>query len=128
MEDIAAIPNFKLNTGLGLFPNSGPPVGGFNNTPGTGYYGQPLTTLLPGEFINFGFGKRSKRSKRARSAPKRSKRSKRTKRSRSARSFGYPVSNQSFYQGFRRSGPGNTPGGVGGPILQGVPNFQQYWG
>ncbi len=77
--------------GLGYSPNSGPPVGGWKNTPGTTFYGQPIQTILP-------------------------------------RGFGYPLTNRYNVPYPISMGRGNTPGGTGGVILQGMPNFQSWWG
>lgn len=138
MADISDMKNFDFqlnyNKGLGIFPNSGPPVGGWGNTPGTDFYGQDLSTILPGKYIQFGFGNKSKsrkskkKSKKSKSRKQKSKKSRKSKGRKKSRSFGYPLTDQELYGLNQVSGPGNIPGGVGGPILQGVPNFQQYWG
>lgn len=101
--------NFK--TGLGYSPNSGPPVGGWPAPPGEGFFGQPLSTVLPGVRL---FGKKKKVNK--------------------SRHFGYPLMNTPSSELNMRTFPlppvgnGDSIGGKGGVFLQGLPNFQSYWG
>jgi hypothetical protein len=108
---------FPMNfpSGLGYSPSAAGPVGGWSYTPGPGFFGkQPMYSLLPilsgpgstpvnGHF----FGRRA---------------------------FGYPLMNnpskelnQSMFPRYP-VGKGDTFGGDGGVWLQGMPNFQSYWG
>ena len=112
---------FPLNfqTGLGYSPNSGPPQGGWENTPGTQFYQMPLYSILPN-----GSTPTSNQHFFGRPRPPKIK----------PRYFGYPLMNQPSstldMQMFPAYpvGPGDTSGGDGGQFLQGLPSFQQYWG
>jgi hypothetical protein len=113
----------KFPAGLGYSPAGGPPGGGWSYTPGPGFFGrQPMDSLLPRlsgpgstprSSTHF-FGRRYGRS--------------------FGRRFGYPLMNRPSQdlneKMFPRYpvGAGNTPGGDGGVILQGMPGFQSYWG
>lgn len=115
-------PPFMLNykPGLGYAPAAAGPVGGYYNNPGPGFFGkQPMSSLTPSRIINFSFGKKSSRK----SSSKSSKKQKINKRM-----FGsYPLITNKYYFPVR-SGPGNTPGGIGGPWFQSGPvNFDNYW-
>lgn len=117
---------FPMNfpAGLGYSPAAAGPVGGWSYTPGPGFFSrQPMDSLLPrlsgpGSTPRSSFGKRRF-----------------SKRRFSKRRFGYPLMNlpsQELNQSsFPRYpvGPGNSPGGVGGPFMQsGTVNFNTYWG
>jgi len=124
---IKTLPNLGINyqPGLGYSPAGGPPVGGWSGTPGPGFYGkQPIGSLLP-----------------RLSGPGSTPSTKNAhffgyRRRRSNRKFGaYPLMNQPSseidFQMFPLppAGNGQTPGGVGGPFLQGGDvNFNTYWG
>ena len=105
-------------SGLGYSPAGGPPVGGIFNTPGPGFFGQqPMNTLLP-KLTGPGSTPRSGNFGR-----------------KFGRRFGsYPLMNlpsQSLnLQTFPRYpvGKSTSSGGTGGVWLQGMPNFQSYWG
>jgi hypothetical protein len=120
----------EFKPGLGYSHNSGPPVGGWEMTPGSGFYGQSLNSILPAPTVprpNYGFGSKKRRRKSKRKSVKKSRRKLRRK-------FGFPLMN--IPQGILDMksfpkypvGPGNTSGGTGGVFLQGMPNFQSYWG
>lgn len=92
---------FNFSKGLGYSPNSGPPVGGWNYNPVNTFFGEKLNLLLP-------YGRNH---------------------------FGNVLSNQTIKNvnmkifPLSSIGKGNTPGGVGGPILQGGPiNAWTYYG
>ncbi len=105
---------FPLNfqTGLGWSPAAGPPVGGLGMTPGQGFYGQSLQSVLPNgsnPTSNKHFFGRKKH-------------------------FGYPLMNlpssiidEQMFPKFP-VGKGDTSGGNGGVFLQGMPGFDSYWG
>ncbi len=112
MTDPAVPLNFK--TGLGYSPNSGPPVGGWEYQPVSTFFGDPLNQLLPSGRTYFG-----------------------RSRSRKGRRFSnraYPLSNQPNPNIDMKTfpltpiGPGTSSGGDGGVWMQGMPNFNSYWG
>ena len=108
MTDPAVPLDFKK--GLGYSPNSGPPVGGWEYMPVSSFYGDPLRELLPSGRSYFG------------------------RRSRRFSNSTYPLANQPNPNidmktfPLTPTGPGLTSGGTGGVWLQGMPNFNSYWG
>lgn len=114
--------------------SSGPPYGGWPELPGTEFYGQKLSDMLPRSFGKINPRQRSKNQNPYRKNKSRKKRNRKSR----PRSFGnnvstvFPVLNPALTD-FPRSnmnnpfvlvsGPGNTPGGDGGVYMQGIPNY-----
>ena len=136
---------FEFTTGLGYSPSGGPPVGGALYTPGTGFFGQSIESILPNgsnptSDLHF-FGKprkvrHNKNKNKNKNTNKNKNRSitRRLKR-RSIRQFGnYPLTNlpdnNIDMQIFPKTpiGPGNTSGGDGGNWFPSLPSTGQFWG
>lgn len=121
----------EFKPGLGYSHNSGPPVGGWEMTTGSGFYGQSLDSILPAPTVprpTYGFGSKKRRRKSRIKTMKKSKR-------KLKRKFGYPLTNIPQGNLDMKSFPkypvglGNTPGGTGGVWLQsGAVNHNSFWG
>jgi hypothetical protein len=122
----------KFPNGLGYSPAAAGPVGGWANSPGPGFYGQPMDSILP-KLVGSGstpanghfFGSRTPR----RLSPGSKLPIK------PGRKFGYPLLNRPSSElnevmfPMYPVGAGNTPGGDGGVWMQsGAVNFNSYWG
>lgn len=126
----------NAKTGLGWSPSSAGPVGGWDNTPGSNFYQQPLDSLLPrlsGPGSNpTNFGKSKKKKKKSKSKTK--KGYKRQSKRKQKRRFGYNLMNEpsrtineSVFPN-NPVGPSDTSGGLSGTWLMGLPNFNSFWG
>jgi hypothetical protein len=127
-EYISLIPSMKnlgkyYQPGLGYSPAAAGPVGGWDNTPGPGFFGkQPMESLIPAPVARFSFGKKGRHGRSWK------------KGKRQGRKFGYPLMNLPSSEinttmfPIPPVGPGDTPGGLGGTILQGMPNHTSWWG